>query len=204
MALREAVLAALLEGEASGYELAKRFDVSVANFWSATPQQLYRELERLATAGLLEARIVEQRRRPNKRVFKLTDAGLATLSAFTSEPARPTALRDDLAVKLQAVDVGDGDAVTAALNRRLEHARGKLALYDRLRDHLLGGRSEPEFLRDAERIGPYLTLMGGRMLERQNIHWCESVLAALAERAKGARATPAPPRAARAAAPDPG
>ena len=48
MALRHAVLAALLEGEASGYQLSKRFDVSVANFWSATPQQLYRELERLA------------------------------------------------------------------------------------------------------------------------------------------------------------
>ena len=45
MALRHAVLAALLEGEASGYQLAKRFDVSVANFWSATPQQLYRELD---------------------------------------------------------------------------------------------------------------------------------------------------------------
>ena len=52
MALRHAVLAALLEGEASGYQLAKRFDVSVANFWSATPQQLYRELDRLEAEGL--------------------------------------------------------------------------------------------------------------------------------------------------------
>ena len=40
MALKHAVLAALLEGEASGYELSKRFDVSVANFWPATPQQM--------------------------------------------------------------------------------------------------------------------------------------------------------------------
>ena len=53
MALRHAVLAALLEGEASGYQLAKRFDVSVANFWSATPQQLYRELDRLEAEGLV-------------------------------------------------------------------------------------------------------------------------------------------------------
>lgn len=37
MSLKYAVLAALLEGEASGYDLAKVFDVSVANFWSATP-----------------------------------------------------------------------------------------------------------------------------------------------------------------------
>ena len=49
MALRDAVLAALLDSEASGYDLAKSFDGSVANYWMATPQQLYRELERLAT-----------------------------------------------------------------------------------------------------------------------------------------------------------
>ena len=102
MALRHAVLAALLEGEASGYELAKRFDVSVANFWSATPQQLYRELERLEADGLVRGRVVEQLRRPNKRVFTLTAAGRAELHDFVARPARPTAIRDDLLVKLQA------------------------------------------------------------------------------------------------------
>jgi len=107
MALRHAVLAALLEGEASGYQLAKRFDVSVANFWSATPQQLYRELDKLEADGLVDARLVRQQRRPDKRVFTLTDAGRAELHRFTAEPAKPVAMRDDLLVKLQAVDVGD-------------------------------------------------------------------------------------------------
>jgi DNA-binding PadR family transcriptional regulator len=184
MALRHAVLAALLEGEASGYELAKRFDVSVANFWSATPQQLYRELERLEADGLLDARLVEQQRRPNKRVFALTAAGRDELHAFTAQPARPMAMRDELAVKLQAVDAGDADAVRAALAERLQHARGKLALYERIRERLLAGRSEEEHLRDAERIGPYLTLMGGRMYESQNIRWCERVLAVLEQRSQ--------------------
>src|SRR3954469_15020881 len=174
MALAHAVLASLLEGEASGYELSKRFDVSVANFWSATPQQLYRELERLEGNGLVRARLVEQRRRPNKRVFTLTAAGRQELREFTAEPARPSALRDDLAVKLQAVDVGDGHAVREALEARLEQARAKLGLYDALRDDLLAGRTESEYLRGAERIGPYLTLMGGRLYEQQNIRWCET------------------------------
>jgi DNA-binding PadR family transcriptional regulator len=188
MALRHAVLAALLEGEASGYELAKRFDVSVANFWSATPQQLYRELEGLEADGLLEGRVVEQQRRPNKRVFKVTDAGRDELYAFTTQPARPIAVRDDLLVKLQAVDAGNSDAVEAAVSDRLEHARAKLALYNRIRRRLLAGQSEADYLRDAERVGPYLTLMGGRMYERQNIRWCVRVLAALARRSEHAKA----------------
>jgi DNA-binding PadR family transcriptional regulator len=182
MTLRHAVLAALLEGEASGYQLAKRFDVSVANFWSATPQQLYRELEQLEGAGLLRARVVEQRRRPNKRVFALTAAGREELYAFTTRPARPTALRDDLLVKLQAVDVGDQEAVRQAMASRLEQARGKLDLYDRLRDDLLAGRDEQQYLREAERVGPYLTLMAGRLYEQQNIYWSTAVLEILDQR----------------------
>jgi DNA-binding PadR family transcriptional regulator len=182
------VLAALLEGEASGYQLAKRFDVSVANFWSATPQQLYRELEQLERAGLLSGRVVEQRRRPNKRVFTLTAAGREELRAFTARPARPTAIRDDLLVKLQAVDAGDREAVRQAMSTRLEQSRGKLALYDRLRDDLLEGRDEDEYLREAERVGPYLTLMAGRTYEQQNIGWSQAVLAILEQRSGATRA----------------
>lgn len=183
MSLRHAVLAALIEGDASGYELSKRFDVSVANFWSATSQQLYRELEALERDGLLRGRVVEQRRRPNKRVFTLTAEGRAELHAFIRQATRPTAIRDDLLVKLQAADATDLDAVRAALEERLDHAGRKLALYEQLRDGLLDGRSESTYLRDAERVGPYLTLMGGRMFEQQNIAWCTIVLAALDRRA---------------------
>jgi DNA-binding PadR family transcriptional regulator len=182
MALAHAVLAALLEGEASGYELSKRFDVSVANFWTATPQQLYRELERLEEDGLIEARVVEQERRPNKRVWSVTEAGDQELYEFTTRPARPPALRDDLLVKLQAIDAGDAEAVRDSLEERLSHARAKLALYDRIQARLLDGRSEEEHLAGADRIGPYLTLMGGRMYERQNIRWCQRALDALAQR----------------------
>src|SRR3954453_15664491 len=180
MALAHAVLAALLEGEASGYELSKRFDVSVANFWTATPQQLYRELERLETDGLIEARVFEQERRPNKRVWSVTEAGDEELYEFTTRPARPPALRDELLVKLQAIDAGDEDAVRVALEKRLSHARAKLGFYDRIRARLLDGRAEDEHLAEAERIGPYLTLMGGRMYEQQNIRWCRRSLDVLA------------------------
>jgi DNA-binding PadR family transcriptional regulator len=182
MALRHAVLAALLEGEASGYQLAKRFDVSVANFWSATPQQLYRELDRLDADGFVQARLVRQQRRPDKRVFTLTEAGRAELDSFTGTPARPVAMRDELLVKLQAVDVGDADTVAAQLTARLDRARVKLARYDRLLVDMLDGRDADDFEFDAERIGPYLTLMGGRMYEQANIDWCTAALDVLSRR----------------------
>ncbi|MBT2441855.1 PadR family transcriptional regulator [Streptomyces sp. ISL-36] len=182
MSLKHAVLAALLEGEASGYDLAKIFDVSVANFWAATPQQLYRELDRLSEAGLIAARVVQQRRRPNKRMFSLTDAGRQDLVAYTAQPPRPTAIRDELMVQVQACDAGDTDAVRGFVRERMEWSRGKLARYRRLREWMLDGRDEETYLREAERIGPYLTLMRGLSLEEENLRWGERVLAVLEQR----------------------
>ena len=138
----DAARAALLEGEASGYELSKRFDVTVANFWSTTPQQLYRELDRLAEGGLVEqARTVEQQRRPNKRVFTITDAGRKELYAFTARPARPLAMRDEMLVKLQALEAGDLQGVMSALAKREQQTTAKLELYDGLYRRLLGQRA---------------------------------------------------------------
>lgn len=191
MGLRHAVLAALLDSEATGYELSKRFNVSVANYWSATPQQLYRELERLEADGLLSGRLVEQERRPNKRVFALTQSGRRELHDFIARPTRSTAIRDDLLVKVQAADDSDLAAVLAAVEERLRQARDKLAVYDQLRDRLLNGKDEETYLRQAEQIGPYLVLMGGRMYEEQNIRWCTAVLARLRQRL-GARSQEVP------------
>jgi DNA-binding PadR family transcriptional regulator len=182
MALRNAIMATLLQGEASGYDLAKGFDASVANFWAATPQQLYRELDRMEAEGLVHARVVEQERRPNKRLFSLTEAGRDALRAFTAREPRPGAIRDELLVQVQAVDAGDPAAVRAALESRRSLAEAKVARYERLRARLLDGRFEEEYLASAERVGPYLTLMRGLSFERENLRWCEQALAVLSRR----------------------
>ncbi|MBF6167889.1 PadR family transcriptional regulator [Streptomyces gardneri] len=182
MALRNAVLAALLEGEASGYDLAKGFDASVANFWMATPQQLYKELERMAADGLIETRVVQQERRPNKRLHAITAAGRAALHEFVRAPAKPTAIRDEMMVKVQGMDVEDAPAVRAAVADKLEWSKAKLARYERLRSRLLNGRSEQAYLVEAERVGPYLTLLRGISFEQENIRWAEFALAVIDRR----------------------
>lgn len=182
MSLPDAVLAALLEGESSGYDLAKGFDASVANFWMATPQQLYRELERLAADGLIEARIVQQERRPNKRMFSLTEAGYEAIRQFTGRSPKPSVFRDELMIKVQSVDAGDVAAVRDSIAERREWAEAKVQRYERLRDRLLDGRSEAEFLASAQRVGPYLTLMRGISFEEENIRWADRALAIIEQR----------------------
>lgn len=181
MSLGHAVLAALLSGEASGYDLAKSFQASVANFWVATPQQLYREVDRLEAAALIAGRVVEQHGRPNKRVFTLTAAGRAHLIDFLGADSRPTSIKDDLLVKVQALDLAP-EPVEHALRAHLAQAQAKLAQYEALRDWLLHDQDEADYLLTAPEIGPYLTLLRGWSFEQENIAWASRCLAVLQAR----------------------
>ncbi|ASW83559.1 MULTISPECIES: PadR family transcriptional regulator [Mycobacterium] len=187
MSLRDAVLAALLEGESSGYDLAKGFDASVANFWPATPQQLYRELDRLAEQGLIRARVVRQERRPNKRMFSLTEAGREAIRQFTAKAPKPSVIRDELLVKVQAADAGDMPAVRESILERMQWARAKLQRYERLRARMMDGRTEKEYLAHTDRVGPYLTLVRGISFEEENIRWAEQALAVIERRLSAIR-----------------
>lgn len=188
MALKHAVLAALLDGEYSGYQLAKVFDIGVANFWHALPQQLYAELTGLEAAGLVAGRQVVQETRPNKRLFRVTDEGLAELQRFASAAAKPSFIRDDLLVKVQAVDRIDATPVIEQLVERARIAAAKAEILEKLLARLRDDRDEAEFLAHGERIGPYLTCLRGLGFERETHDWCERSAAVLRER------SPAPQR----------
>ena len=172
MALRHAVLAVLLGGEFSGYQLAKVFDTGVANFWYAAPQQLYVELAKLERSGLVDGRLVIQLDRPNKRVYTVTEAGVDELVRFADAQAKPAVIRDDLLVKVHAVDRTDAGAVVAQLEERAVQAAAKVELFDGTLRALRGDLDEEAFLATGERIGPYLTCLRGKRFEQENLDWC--------------------------------
>jgi len=182
MALRHAVLAALLDGEYSGYQLAKIFDIAVSNFWHAVPQQLYAELTRLESEGLITGRQIIQHGRPNKRVFTVTDAGLEELERFAQAPARPGIIREDLLVMVQAVDHTSPAAVIKQLEERAETALAKVALFESTLERLRGEMDEETFLRQGSPIGPYLTCLRGRRFEQENYECYRSTAQLLRER----------------------
>ncbi|MFJ8386582.1 PadR family transcriptional regulator [Streptomyces sp. NPDC094438] len=182
MALRHAVLAALLDGEYSGYQLAKAFDIGVANFWHALPQQLYAELTRLEKEGLVAGRQVVQETRPNKRLFRVTDAGRAELEQFAAATSKPSFIRDDLLVKVQAADRIGTAPVIEQLEERAAAADAKIELLGKLLLQMRGDADEEEFLRLGERIGPYLTCLRGLAFEQEHRDWCLRIAAVLRER----------------------
>jgi DNA-binding PadR family transcriptional regulator len=172
MALEHALLVSLSEQPGSGLELTHRFDRSIGFFWSATHQQIYRVLARMQERGWVRSQNVQQRGRPDKKVYDVTPAGREELARWIAAPTPPQSFRSDLAVKLRAASYGDRAEVLAQVERqRAEHAT-RLAHYKMLarRDY-----PDPSALRDKD-LDVYLVLLGGIGLERFWVDWLTEYL----------------------------
>jgi DNA-binding PadR family transcriptional regulator len=187
VSLRHALLVTLLDGDATGYELARRFDIAAANFWHAQRAQLYAELNRMEANGLVAAETVIQTTRPNKRVFSLTDTGMEEIRRYSAEPSERISLKDELLVKITAVDIADHNALLDDIARRRASSVAQLDRYEHDRHRMLHGRDEDTFIRTTRRVGPYLTLLRGIALEQENIDWCDTATRTLTARATQTR-----------------
>lgn len=189
MSLRYAVLAVLLDGPASGYDLARRFDRSVANFWHATRQQIYAELERMEIDALVRSELLPQPSRPDKRLYRTTSHGQRAMRQWLGLPSRPTAIKDEMLVRVQAASAGQApDLLTGLAVWRQERA-AQLERYLRQKETLLAGRREDDYLAAVDRPGGYLTLLRGIAFERENLAWADHVSAVLSARIERSETT---------------
>ncbi|MFJ8073634.1 PadR family transcriptional regulator [Streptomyces sp. NPDC096176] len=129
MSLPHAILTALLEKPSSGLELTRRFDRSIGYFWSATHQQIYRELGKLEQAGHIRALPSEQPTRGQKKDYEVLPAGRDELAAWVNRSEDPRQIRDPLLLRLRAAAVVGGAGMEAELVRHLELHRAQLADY---------------------------------------------------------------------------
>ena len=83
--MRFPLLALLAQGPAHGYELKQALE---QRFGAVLPPlnagQIYTTLSRLERDGLVDDDAVAQNGRPNKRVYRLTDAGQAELRGWVA------------------------------------------------------------------------------------------------------------------------
>jgi len=185
LALGDAILACLTEHPMTGYELAKTFDSSIGFFWKADHQQIYRELSRLRDRGHIQGREVVQSGKPNKLVYTLTSEGRAALRHWAARPSSPSSIKDDLLVRLYALDSIDIDPLRDDLMARLEHHRDRCARYERILN-----KRFPQGVAPAADMGKLLLLRMGLRHERNVADWCEEALDMLSALSHGANVVP--------------
>ncbi|WP_035840322.1 PadR family transcriptional regulator [Kitasatospora azatica] len=97
MSLRHALLGLLTEHPASGYDLLKSFDTSLANVWPATQSQIYTELTKLADSGMISVTAEGPR---GRKEYTLTEAGLAELRHWLTETKPQRNTRSELLLRV--------------------------------------------------------------------------------------------------------
>jgi DNA-binding PadR family transcriptional regulator len=174
VALADAILACLTERPMTGYELAKTFDSSIGFFWKADHQQIYRELSKLRERGHIQGREVVQTGKPNKLVYTLTAEGNAAFRHWAARPSTPASIKDDLLIRLYALDNVDIEPLRTDLMARQEHHRDRYERYERiLKKRFPDGTAAPADM------GKLLGLRIGLKYERMVAEWCEEAILAL-------------------------
>lgn len=177
MSLKFAILTSLTEREGSGIELARRFDKSIGFFWPATHQQIYRELDRLASAGLIRELPQDgPPRRGQPRRFAVTEEGGRELVEWIGDGDDPAATRSTLAVRVRAAAAtGRTDEVRRALERHRARRQENLERYREidLRDFSAVDPSDPRG------VLQHRVLALGIEEEQVWLKWCDETLEAL-------------------------
>jgi DNA-binding PadR family transcriptional regulator len=180
VSLKYAILSLLAHDPLTGYELMKLFDGSVGYFWHATHPQIYKELARLENAGQIAHRSVEQRGRPTKKIYSLSESGRHDLMNWLRVPASVQRVKDDMMLKTFCCGLLHPSEALELFRRHRELHQQKLQRYHELERFLQSGLS----VTNRERVGPYLTLLRGIRYERDYIAWCDDARALL-ERTDG-------------------
>jgi PadR family transcriptional regulator, regulatory protein AphA len=162
------MLAAL--GKDTGYDIKQLVDKSTRHFWAASYGQIYPELRRLESQGLIRGRPEPTGGRA-RTVYELTAEGADALRDWLSSDAEQLyELRDEGMLKLFFSD--------ALPERRIDHVR---AIRERMERKL----AQLKDLGPPERSGPALTLSLGIAVTERYIEWCEATERELAQLANG-------------------
>ena len=128
MSLAHVILGLLQQQERTGYDLKTEcFNQCIAHLWPADQAQIYRTLDKLEAQGWIVCTVQIQHDRPNRKVYQITDAGVAELTQWLQTHQPLPILREPLLAQLHFAAQLPNDAIIHLLEQELEARREKLA-----------------------------------------------------------------------------
>jgi DNA-binding PadR family transcriptional regulator len=124
-----ALMSLLARGPATGYDLARRMRAPIGYFWAARHSQIYPELARLASAGLVRASEGKGPGPRAKKTYALTPAGRTALAEWLPRP--PTFQpRSEVTLKAYAVNSADPRSMAEMYDGVATEAAAALARWE--------------------------------------------------------------------------
>jgi PadR family transcriptional regulator, regulatory protein AphA len=176
MSLEAAIMGFLAAEPRSGYDLKTRcFDRQAAAFWTADQAQIYRTLDRLQSTRLVTCTRKRQVGRPDRKVYRLTEAGARSFECWIAAPSPLTPPRDPFLLQVFFSAALTDDEIVESLSRE----RG--AHQARLEDLRLevGSLAEDATLPQRTRLLREAAFDGAIARERASIDWLDDTIDAI-------------------------
>lgn len=126
MALRYALLALLRVVPMSGYDLQKQFAESVGHVWHAPDSQIYPELRKMESEGLIEAEPQPRGEHATRRVYHVTDAGRSAFLAWMDSDLNYSRVRDPAHLRAAYLESASPAAAESFLLSHIAHHTAQL------------------------------------------------------------------------------
>lgn len=122
MDVKTLCLGALTLGDATGYEIRKMFDEGpFGQFYDAGYGSIYPALNALLTDDLVSVTQMAQEKRPDKKVYRLTDKGMAVFKSALAEPPTKDRFRSEHIVRLFFADYMSKHDLEVVYQSYLDH-----------------------------------------------------------------------------------
>ncbi|MDW6003575.1 PadR family transcriptional regulator [Vibrio mangrovi] len=170
--LKYAILGLLNRRPMSGYDIGKEFNYELAEFWHAKHSQIYTELKKLHTEGLVTYDIEISGEILEKKQYSITEAGRDDLIHWLhkDELIGKTA-KDVFRVRMYFSNFLDLESRMKLLeSQKMQHTK-------RMNTLMKTSEQYPEVPPpDSDRFGDFITLEGAIMRERSLIEWLDKCI----------------------------
>lgn len=165
------LLGLLARQPCSGYDLMLR----IQPFWQAKHSQIYPLLAKLEREGYVQFVRIEQRDKPDKKVYSLTEVGKQAVLDWLEEPPAEQATRDELSLKTHCIWMTGVDVCIPLFLTRSKQLETKIAYYESLLVKI------PDAERHVKSVyfGDYILLKRAIAIANTQIEWCRWVVQTL-------------------------
>jgi DNA-binding PadR family transcriptional regulator len=168
--LKYAILGLINRRSLTGYDITKEFNNGLVDFWYAKHSQIYPELKKLTSEGLISFKTIIQGEKLEKKLYTITDNGKICLQKWLEEddPLGPTP-KDIFRLKAYFCDTMTSDTLLRQFQNASDKHSKKLDYLENSMKELLKKKDvskafSPEF-------GDYIVLNGAIMREKTYIDW---------------------------------
>ena len=126
------ILGILSENPSTGYEIKKRFETIFSNFYNASFGSIYPILHKLEKENKIKVEIIEQKDKPNKKNYYITDLGKKAFLEYLSTPVEENKVKLDFMTRIYYGKYLSKEKLISLIDNEIKKYENELIIFKQL------------------------------------------------------------------------